>query len=222
MKNIGIAIAAVVVILIVAIGGVFVLKSSKTPAKTQTQSVNTQAAKPQTTNSLKGTIIGLVSGGKTVNCQVTYPDNKGTGSIFVADKKFAGDFDMKGADGKETSAHVISDGVDMYVWSSGLPMGIKMSLAAAKNAAQNPQANQSFNVNQEVNFNCNSWTPDTSKFTVPTNIQFRDMSGLLQGAQPQVTTAPTAGAQTGTSPCDQVPAGPARTACQNAMQSSGK
>jgi hypothetical protein len=65
---------------------------------------------------------------------------------------------------------------------------------------------------------CSPWITDDSKFTVPANIKFQDMSQLLQQFQPKVTTAP----QTGTSPCDQIPAGAAKTACENAMQSSGQ
>jgi hypothetical protein len=203
------------------------MMSSKTKVQPQTQTptTNTQAAKPQqTTNSLKGTIIGLLSGGKTLNCQVTYPDNKGTGTIVVADKKFAGDFTMKGTDGKETTGHMISDGTFMYVWSSGLPMGIKMNLADAKNAAQKAgSTNQSVDINQEVGLNCSPWAPDNSKFTVPTNINFRDMSQLLQQVAPQAAgKTVTPGTQTGgTSPCDQITDPTAKAACTKALQGQG-
>lgn len=217
MKKTGIVIAAIVILLILAVGGMFFLKSSKTPVAT------TQTAKPQTTNSLKGTIVGLLSGGKNVNCQVTYPDSKGTGSVYVSDKKFAGDFTMKGTDGKETTAHMISDGTYMYVWSSGLPMGIKMSLEAAKNAAQNTQVNQSVNINQEVGLNCSPWAADSSKFTIPSDIKFQDMSQLLKQAQPQAVTTPTTetGTQTGSSPCDQITDPTAKEACAKALQGQG-
>jgi hypothetical protein len=216
MKNKSLIIAAVIVLIVLIGGGAYLMMSSKTnpQTKAQTPTTNTQTAKPQTTNSLKGTIIGLLSGGKNVNCSITYPDNKGTGTVYVSDKKFAGDFTMKGADGKETNAHMISDGTYMYVWSSGISTGIKMNLAAAKNAAQNAQTNQSVNINQEVGLNCNPWAPDSSKFTVPSDIRFQDMSQLLQQAQPQVTTAP----QTGSSPCDQITDPTAKAACVNALQ----
>jgi len=212
MKKSGLIIVAIVVVLLLAAGGMFLMKSSKTPTVKKT--VNTQTAKPQTTNSLKGTIIGLLSGGKNITCQITYPDNKGTGTVYVSDKKFAGDFIMKGVDGKETNAHMISDGTYMYVWSSGISTGIKMNLAAAKNAAQNAQTDQSVNINQEVGLNCSPWAPDSSKFTVPSDMKFQDMSQLLQQAQPQGTTAP----QTGSSPCDQITNPTARAACVNALQ----
>ncbi|HUD09501.1 MAG TPA: hypothetical protein VMR77_01705 [Patescibacteria group bacterium] len=223
MKNVGIAIAAIIIILIVAVGGVFFLKYSKTSTmpKQITTPTSTQTSK---TNSVTGTILGLIAGGKTVSCAIAYPDNKGTGTVFVADKKFAGDFNMKDAQGKETTAHIISDGTYIYIWSSAMPTGgIKMSLEAAKSAATNAQNNQSVNINQNVDMKCGQWTVDNSKFTVPATIKFTDMSKFFPQWQPTTVTPSTGtGAQTGTSPCDQVPAGPAKTACLNALQSSGQ
>ena len=223
MKNVGIIIAAIIVILIVAVGGVFFLRYSKAPA--QPQAANTQSAKTENNNSTTDSILSLLSGGKNVNCSITYPDNKGTGTVFVSDKKFAGEFTMKDANGKEVTGHSISDGTYIYVWSSAMPTtGIKMKFADAKNTAQNAQANQGVDMNQKVGLKCSPWLPDNSKFTVPTNIKFQDMSQLLQQTQPQTTIAPQTGTgtQTGTSPCDQIPAGPAKTACLNALQSSGQ
>jgi hypothetical protein len=222
MKNIGIAVVAIILLLIVAVGGVFFLKSSKTPVASQTKSTNTQAAKPTAVNATSDSILSLISGGKTVNCSITYPDNNGTGNIFVSDKKFAGDFITKDSSGKETVGHMISDGTFMYIWSAAMPTGIKVNIENAKNMAQNSAVNKSFDVNQKVGLNCSPWLTDNSKFAVPTNIKFQDMSELLKQFQPQVTTVPATGAQTGTSPCDQVPAGAARTACENALQSSSQ
>ncbi len=223
MKNKWLIIAVVLVLILVVAGGAYLMMSSKGKSQPQAQTTNTQPVKPQTTNSLKGSILGLLSGGKNVNCQITYPDNKGTGSIFVSDKKFAGDFTMKGTDGKETTGHMISDGTFMYVWSSGISMGIKMNLADAKNAAQNTQTNQSIDINQEVNLNCNPWITDSSKFTVPSNIQFRDVSQLLKQVPAQGTgiVTPQTGTGTKTSACDQITDPTAKAACVNALQGNG-
>jgi hypothetical protein len=221
MKNIGIAVAIIILIIILGAGGFLFLKYSKAPAMPKQVATSTPTKAP-TTNSASGTILSLLSGGKTVNCVITYPDNKGTGTIFVADKKFAGDFTTKDSSGKETIGHIVSDGTFMYIWSASMPTGIKMSLEAAKNAATNAQNNQAVNINQNVNMNCQQWSADNSKFTVPTNIRFTDMSNFFPQGQPAGTVTPSTGTQTGTSPCDQIPAGPSRTACLNAMQSSGQ
>jgi len=192
MKNVGIIIAAIIVILIVAVGGVYFLKASKAPAmpKPTVTAIPTQALK---TNSVTGTIVGLLSGGKTVTCAITYPNDKGTGTVFVADKKFAGDFNMKDAAGKAITAHIISDGTDIYIWSSAMTGGIKMNLAAAKSAATNAQNNQTVNINQNVSMDCGAWTADASKFIVPTNITFSDMSKFFPQTQPTAAVAPSNG-----------------------------
>jgi hypothetical protein len=230
MKNkLPIIIVAVVVLILLAAGAGFMMLSSKAKPQTQTQTQtnNTQTAQPQTVkrNAVRGTILSLLDGGQSVSCTVTLPDNKGAGTFYVASsKKFAGDITSKGTDGKDIETHMVSDGTYVYIWSAAMPMGIKMNLSAAKNAANNAQTNQAINMNQNVDMQCGSWSVDDSKFTVPSDVKFSDFSNLLpQGQGAPKTVAPSVpGAQTGSSPCDQVPAGPARTACLNAMQSSGQ
>lgn len=217
MRNLGIAIGVIIVILVLGAGGFLFMKYSKAPAmpKQVTSPTTTQAPKA---NSASGTILSLLSGGKTVSCTITMPDNKGTGAIVVSDKKFAGDFTTKDSSGKDVAGHIVSDGTFIYIWSSAMPnTGIKMSLEAAKSAANNAQNNQAVNVNQNVNMQCNPWIVDNSKFTIPATVKFTDMSKFFPAAQPTTT-----GVQSGTSPCDQIPAGAAKTACENALQSSGK
>lgn len=221
MKNLWIAIAVIILIVLLGAGGFFFLKYSKAPAmpKQVTTPTTTQSSKA---NSANATILSLLSGGKTVNCTITIPDNKGTGTIVVSDKKFAGEFTTKDSAGKEIVANMVSDGTYMYIWSSAMPTaGFKMSLEAAKSAATNAQNNnQSVNVNQNVDMQCSPWIVDNSKFTIPSTVKFTDMSKFFPQGQPSVT--PSTGAKTGASPCDQIPAGAAKTACLNAMQSAGQ
>jgi hypothetical protein len=221
MKNIGIAIGVIILILILGAGGFLFMKYSKAPNMPQTQSTNTQTEKPTNNSSTSDSILSLLSGGKTVNCSIIYPDSKGTGSIFVSDKKFASDFTTKDSSGKESTSHMVSDGTFMYIWSQTMPSGIKVNLATAKSLTQNSAISKSFDVNQKVGLNCSPWLPDNSKFTVPTNIKFQDMSELLKQVQPQVTTAPQTGTQTGASPCDQITDSTAKAACAKALQGQG-
>ena len=71
MKNIGIIIVAIIILLVAGVGGMLFLKSSKAPVASQTKSANTQAAKPTTGNATSDSILSLISGGKTVNCSIT-------------------------------------------------------------------------------------------------------------------------------------------------------
>jgi len=230
MKNkLPIIVAAVVVIILLVAGGAYLMMSSKTKVQpqAQTQTNNTQTANPQAINknAIRGTILSLIEGGNSVSCTITNPDNKGTGTVYVAsNKKFAGDFASKGTDGKDITTHMISDGTYVYVWSAAMPMGIKMNLTAAKNAANSAANNQAVNVNQNVDMQCAPWTVDNSKFTVPTDVKFSDFSNLLQGQSAPATTtvAPKTGAgTTGASPCDQITNPTAKAACTKALQGQG-
>jgi hypothetical protein len=208
MKNIGLVIAAVIII-VLAVGGFYFMNSSKSPT-TQSTNQKTQNTNP---SSAKGSILNLLSGGKNVNCSITYPNNKGTGTVYVSDKKFAGEFTIKDTEGKETTGHSVSDGTYVYVWTSAMPSGIKMKFDDVKNAAQ---TNQSVDLNQEVGLKCNPWLPDNSKFAIPSNIKFQDMSQLLQQTQ-----QPTGTSTGGTSPCDQITDSTAKAACVNALKGQG-
>ena len=224
MQKTGLIVAAVIIVILLIGAGLYLMKSSKKPVVT-TQVAKTKTAKPQTVNknAITGTILSLIEGGKTISCTITYPDNKGTGTIYVgSNKKFAGDFNMKGTNNANVVAHMISNGTYVYMWSAAMPMGIKMSLLAAKNAtnANSAQTNQNANLNQTVNMQCNPWVVDESKFTVPTNVSFTDMSNLTNPAQPTSVT-PQTGTGTGAtsaSPCDQITNPTAKAACVNALQ----
>jgi len=202
-------IAVVVLILILGIGGVLFMKYSKPPTASNTSS--TGPSQEQEANSTSGTILSLLSGGKNVNCTISYPDNKGAGTIYVSDKKYAGDFTIKDVNGKEITSHMVSDGTYAYIWSTGMTNGIKMKYDAAKNTVEDAQENQTIDLNQNVNLKCSPWLPDNSKFTPPTNIKFQDISALLE--QTQTTT----GTQTQGSPCDQITDADTKAACIEAM-----
>ena len=224
MKNKWLIIAVVVVLIaLVGLVGYKLMSSNKTVPQAKTQTT-TQTAQPQTMqkNAVRGTILSLLDGGKTVTCTVTLTDNKGTGTFYVASaKKFAGDINSVGTDNKPITTHMVSDGPFVYIWSAAMPMGIKMNLSAARNAANNAQTSQSFDMSQNVDMQCNPWIVDESKFTVPANVNFTDMSNLTNPAG-STTVAPKTGAgTTGTSPCDAITNPTAKAACQNALKSQG-
>ena len=90
-KNIGL-IAAVVVIILLLLGGGFYLMNSKSQKTVSVSPTPTAVAKEKApeTNSITGTLKEIFTGGKTQTCTITYPDNTGSGTIFVSGKKFGG------------------------------------------------------------------------------------------------------------------------------------
>jgi hypothetical protein len=217
MKKTGLVIAAAFIICIaLAAGGIFLTQSSKNAPSTTKPTVTNQQPKTGETTTLKGSILSLLSGNKTVQCTIAYPNNGGSGTVYVSGKKFSGEFTMRDASGKETVGHAISDGTYTYVWSSAASMGIKMKLDQSINAAS--QSNQNVNINQDVNLNCSPWIANESKFQVPSNINFTDMSNF---AVPTTkVTGTTGGTTNAQSVCNQITDPTAKAACLNALNSS--
>lgn len=212
-KNKGLIVAAVVIILLL-LGGLGYYLFSKSAKTTPTEKASVTEPKASS-SSITGTLKSLLTGGKTQTCTITYPDNKGSGTIFVADKKFGGTFTIKESNGKDITGYMVSDGTYMYTWSTAATMGIKIKLETAEKAAGNTQTGTG-DLNQEVNLNCSPWIVDNSKFAVPTNIQFTDMSSFL----PKTSASPSTKTGTQTqeqSPCDQIEDASAKAACVKAL-----
>lgn len=213
-KNKGLVVAAVL-ILLVLLAGVGYYMFSKSAKTTPSEKTSVTEPKGSSASSITGSLKSLLTGGKTQTCTITYPDNKGSGTIFVADKKFGGTFTVKESNGKDITGYMVSDGTYMYTWSTAATMGIKIKLETAEKAAGNAETSTT-DLNQEVNLNCSPWIVDNSKFAVPTNIQFTDMSNFL----PKTSASPSTktGTETqGQSPCDQIADASAKAACVKAL-----
>lgn len=210
-KNLLIAGAAVLLLLIVGAGLMMVSNSSK---KTVSESTVTQgtANDSSETSTTKGSIKSLFSAGKNVTCTVTYPDNGGGGTMFIADKKMRGDFSTSDASGKQSESHMILDGETSYSWMGleGVKMKIDSSVKASPSAGT---TQQTADMDKELDMNCSSWSVDNSKFVVPADVKFTDLSGFIQQTQTQTQTGGSSGSGGSTSACDSIADPTTKAAC---------
>src|SRR3989344_3866057 len=148
----------------------------------------------------KGSIKSLLSGGKNVSCTINYPDGQGRGTVYVSGQKMRGDFMMM-ADGKEMESHMIQDGDTGYFWSG--TQGTKMKIDKEANASPvaSAQNAQGADLDKEVDLKCSAWMQDSSKFEVPSNVQFTDVSAMIQKMQAPASAAPGG---PGSSICDAI------------------
>ena len=213
MKKLGLIIGVVVLLLIAGVAYTQLNKSSQTPNTT-----NTATEKPKTAeDTVKGTIQSLLGVGKSVTCTVNDETQGSTGTIFVSDKKMAGDFAVK-VEGKSVESHMISDGTYSYIWSSDQTQGVKIKIDQVKvtpGGNEQTSSQGGFDLNKQANIKCTPWTPDESKFTPPANIKFTDLTQMLNQIQPKTTGNSTA-PQT-TSPCDQIADAAAKAQCIKAL-----
>lgn len=210
-RQIQLAIAAVIVVLLILAGAFYVLGKSK---KTQTETPASQATEaPESEQS--GSIKSLLSMGKNVACDVSYDmdQNKTSGKVYVSGGKMSGDFSITTADGKTMDTHMIQDETYIYSWSSIAPQGTKMKIEAADASPTAAPSGQpaSLNVDQQVKYKCSPWSVDSSKFTPPSNVQFMDISAVTK--TPAVQTQPQSGGNSSSSYCDQLTDPQAKAAC---------
>jgi exopolysaccharide biosynthesis protein len=206
-----------VLILLLGIGGFFYLNSSSNKQTVKQTSVSKPATQNQqaSTSLTQASIKSLLASKTPQEC--SFSDNTGTsnftGTIFVANGKASGEFNVQGPSGPIVS-HMVSDGTNAYIWTSLSKQGFKMALAEASSAAANAKNSGSPDVNKTLDFKCKAWSVDNSKFTLPTDITFTTFN--MPNVSP-ATGGPATGSSVACSACNSVPQGAQRTACLQAL-----
>lgn len=212
-KKAGLVIGAIVIIVVL----IAFFMMQKTNPSTSSQSVN-ETQKVTESESLgsvtKGSIASLLAAGKNVTCAMTYPDGKGSGTIYVSGKKMRGDFTVIMDASKEYKSSMIQDGEYAYMWSDLDKKGTKFKVSGipTPTPATTPKTD-TVDINQEVDMNCSTWGVDPSKFVVPTDVQFTDMSAMMENIQGQGTMKDSQ-----KSACDSIADPQAKAACQSALE----
>ena len=117
--------------------------------------------------------------GGTYKCEINQKvDNTETkGTTYINGEMIRGEYSTKVENVDINSTILVRDGYT-YSWTSSLPnMGfkIKMDPKTTDNSGINNPSSYGFNAEQIGDYNCEAWTLDQSKFTVPTNITFREL-----------------------------------------------
>lgn len=157
----------------------------------------------------------LMRSGKSMKCSVDQSEgaSRQTGTIYLTRDRMRGEFDVTEPGQGSFRANVLQDGDWVYTWGGpmGEAQGVKMKVDRSGGAASGSEA---FNSHEEMEMDCSEWSAEASRFEVPRNVQFMEMSGMGPGA---------AGVMGGDmqamqcQACDQAPAGPERDMCRQMM-----
>lgn len=148
----------------------------------QKQNTSPEAQTPTTapTPATEVSLQELVASGKSQTCTYSYSDEsvgKMEGTVYVSGGKMRGDYSIEGAEGKAMNGSMIYDGKYMYTWSSAMPQGMKIAVSDDMKQATSSSTNQqSIDMQKKMNYSCKSWTADTSKFTPPSDVTFREFA----------------------------------------------
>ncbi len=193
-------------IIIVVLAGIYFYLNSGSPIASTTPGGATAG------NTISGqqSLAALFASGQSVQC--TYTDTVNgqniQGKVYVGGGKMRADTAMS-IQGQPTNVHLVFDGATAYTWMDGLPSGSKFAMdPATMQASGNGQSG--LDAQKKLNYNCTSWSVDSSLTTPPSSISFIDLSAVMPGG------AGTTGG-VGCSACDSL-SGSAQAQCKAALK----
>lgn len=175
---------------------------------------------------IKGSLADLLGKAQGKQCTWSYQGEgaDSSGTVYVGKNKMYGESQMEvqTGEGAETMRmKMINDGEYFYQWSEETGQGSKMSLAEMEKWQEQGQEQASAqeqarmrNMQQEYEYKCSNWKVDESKFELPKNIQFTDLTKMMQETQQQVEQM----RQDACAMCEQLPEGEAKQQCLQACQ----
>ncbi len=173
-------------VVVVAGGGYFVWQNTQTPAAapqeqtgdtTQTETGNTnQQTTSEESFSGEGSFASLMARGGSYQCttSIVVQNSASEGTVFISGDKIRGDFTSRAA-GMTITSHMITTGGYVYSWSDMVPQGVKSKVTASSQGGTAMQG--SFDVNMNMQYDCEAWNPDQSKFVVPSTVTFMEVNG---------------------------------------------
>jgi hypothetical protein len=181
-------IGAVVIVVIIIIICVSAGKSSPAPASSETTGSVTgsvSTSNQASASAVRQTMHDLITSGAPQTCKfsiaATATSSGLSGTIYIASGNMQGDFIKTDTAGKVTNAHMIITGGMDYLWSdASLTKGYKLSWSVAAASTILSDRAGGVNINQPTAYSCSNWTADQSKFTIPANIQFTDITAMIK------------------------------------------
>lgn len=204
-----------IVVIIIVVGAIWAMtnkKSASTDLTANTNTENTNIIKNTKAQSLKA----LMAADTPQECTFQNSTDSSTseGGVYLAKGMMRGDFTSTSG-GQTFKSHMITKDGSVYTWVDNMDTGFKTSIDADAQAKTDDSQKQAVDINQELNYDCKSWSADNSTFELPANITFTDLGAMMK---PKLdTSANTADKAAQCNACDQVPAGPSREQCKTAL-----
>lgn len=129
---------------------------------------------------------GMLRMGKAFQCTFTYQDQNNkpkTGEYFVDGKngKFRTEMDFQDEQtGKISKTHMIADKMYLYSWDdSNMTPAMKITMSTSTASTTKEAAAQEAELEQSTTYKCRSWNVDSSKFELPSGVNFMTFEELM-------------------------------------------
>ena len=163
---------AILVVIVVVVAGYFIFSKPKSE-----ENQNTDATAKEETNKKMAFGEFLKQGGP-YKCEVnqTVDDFETKGTTYVNNGMIRGEYNTKVEGVDMTSIMIIRDGYT-YSWTSTLPTGFKIKNEVNSSTGEDTSYSGTYGYASQIgDYNCVAWSVDQSKFTVPTNVNFQEIT----------------------------------------------
>ena len=166
--------------------------------------------------SVGSTFAAIVALGQSVQCTFSHDDGAGntsSGTFYMTGgaQQIRGDFTARASDSTPTDGHLLRTQGYTYIWSDSSPQGIKTQVV---NEGELTAENQDGGIDEDTEFSCQAWNVDTAKFSLPSGVEFIDMSAQIDAAVNASGSASVKAQQCAS--CNMLPAG-AKEQCLAAL-----
>lgn len=211
-KKIGAGIAILIIAIVVYAMFVRGGENNEPLVKEQTQERTEAEVK---TEAEKKSLKDLAMSGKPQKCEFkqAVENSESSGTYFISNGKVRGDYSISSR-GQNITGHMLMDGSSVYSWTDSQKQGFRMEVTGETDI--NTNQNQSVNINQQLNYNCEDWRVDESVFALPKDITFKSIADISAEASSEAN-APTGDLKAmQCKACDNVPA-ESRAQCRAAL-----
>lgn len=164
--------------------------TTKAPVGTSNQTGENQPTAVPTEQNQPTSMRELLANGQNQKCTFsmseTDEDDNTTdtsGTLYVSGKRMFEEVEILNSanETKNVSMRMMSDGDKIYTWdASKKTSGMMFKMTEPTETEDNETQNQNVDLDKKIDMKCSSWTVDESKFTVPTDVKFTDLSELMK------------------------------------------
>lgn len=161
--------------------------ASGTTGTTETVTTEDDVTPPETTT-MEGTasMRELIARDEAMTCTFSFASTDGVSGDGTG--YFAGDERMRmestvTQDGETYEVDYIINDDTMYMWGNTAQGTFGMQMTLTESDAAASESDIPVGVDDDITYSCSSWSVDESLFEIPTEVEFMDMSTMMQGMQ---------------------------------------
>lgn len=229
--------AVAALILIFVLGGFAYWRTTQKPNQKIEGAPEQKTSEPEKSGWQNFKISDLLNTEGSFHCTFSYKaenEDASNGDIYMTQRgqKMRGTFLSKMGDRLDVEGNILRDGQYQYFWQTGESQGMKFLIDEADtdifaNAASQPEVSrddavETTETSEDVDYSCEPWRADDSKFVVPGDITFVDFQAQMDQLKssmpaPVDTSEDQAIPGSQCAVCDQVPEGEAREQCLTSL-----